>query len=573
LGIQTRDVDPNDFQTLRVDVTTYSSRGRIELGEHVPDNSEQADQSAMTDGLEAPGDSPGRLSRRGFAVGAAGVLAGLALDACGGSSGSTTSSGSATAAPSPKRGGTLTFAASGGGPDDSLDPYTDITIVGAFGYYQLYDGIAKLAADGSVALQLAEELVPNKDGTEWTIRLRKGVEFHDGRPLTSADVVASLRRMVKGVETASVFAAVDAAGAKALDPHTVRVPMHTPFFTLPEFLTYNSCVTPADWNPNHPVGTGPFKYVSFTPGRQMSFARNPNYWESGKPYLDAIVINNFNDETAQVNALQSGAANAANNFSLASARVLQTSGLKMLIGNTGQVNNFSMNCNVAPFSDVRVRQAMRLIVDRPQMLKTVFGQYGAIANDTMAATFDPLYVPLPQREQDLEQAKSLLAQAGHSGLTVKLAAAPVSQGLPEMAQVFAQQAKGAGVNVVLEPVTTAVLYGPEFLKWPFETDYNNYNTYLVNVSELLLPTSSYPETHFNNPRYTSLYHQTVATAELSMRRELAGEMQRIEYDQGGYIIPLFPPVLDAHAASVHGLQAGRSGLSFNVAHFTDAWIE
>jgi peptide/nickel transport system substrate-binding protein len=441
------------------------------------------------------------------------------------------------------------------------------------GYTQLYDTLAALAPDGSLQLELAEELEPNQDGTLWTIRVRQGVEFHDGRPLTSADVIASLRRMVKGVETASVYAAVDAAGAKALDAYTVRVPMHTPSFTLPAVFAYNSAVTPADWNPNHPVGTGPFTFVSFTPGRQMSFTRNPHYWQTGKPYVDAVMINNFADETAQVSALQSGAANVANNFSLASARVLQAGGVEMLVGNTGQLNVFSMNCNVAPFSDVRVRQAMKLIVDRPQMLKTVFGPYGAIANDNWCATFDPLYVTLPQREQDLEQAKSLLAHAGHSGLTVKLAAAPAAQGTVQMAEVFAQQAKGAGVNVVIDPITTDALYGAEWLKWPFEMDYGSYNTYLVNVSESMLPTSSFPETHFNNPRYTSLYHQAVATGDINQRRELAGEMQRIEYDESGYIMPIFVPVLDAHASSVHGLQAGRSGLSFNAYHLTDAWIE
>ena len=123
------------------------------------------------------------------------------------------------------------------------------------------------------------------------------------RPMTSADVVASLRRVVKGSSTASAVAAVDAAGAKALDALTVRVPMQTPLFTFPDGLTYSQClVTPVDWNPNRPVGTGPFRFVSFTPGREMSFARNANYWQPGKPYLDAIVINNYSDETAQVRA-------------------------------------------------------------------------------------------------------------------------------------------------------------------------------------------------------------------------------------------------------------------------------
>jgi peptide/nickel transport system substrate-binding protein len=216
---------------------------------------------------------------------------------------------------------------------------------------------------------------------------------------------------------------------------------------------------------------------------------------------------------------------------------------------------------------------MRLIVDRPQMLSAVFGPYGAIANDTMCPPFDAMYVPQPQREQDLEQAKSLLAKAGHSGLTVKLQSAPVAQGITQMAEVLAQHAKGAGVNIIINPVTTDVLYGPKFTKWPFLADYSNAQGYLVNVAQYQLPTSSFPETHFNNSRFNSLYQQAVATADVNMRREIAGEMQRIEHDDGGYVFPIFAPVVDACAASVHGLTPGLSGLPFNGYHLTDAWIE
>jgi ABC-type transport system substrate-binding protein len=118
-----------------------------------------------------------------------------------------------------------------------------------------------------------------------------------------------------------------------------------------------------------------------------------------------------------------------------------------------------------------------------------------------------------------------------------------------------------------------VLYGPEFLEWPFEADYANAQTYLVNVAQYLLPSSSFPETHFNNARFNRLYDRAVATADLNLRREIGGEMQRIEYDEGSYILPIFAPVLDACAASVHGIQEGRGGLSFNSYNLTGAWIE
>jgi peptide/nickel transport system substrate-binding protein len=512
----------------------------------------------------------GSLSRRGFAAGATGVALGIALDECGGSS---SSSSSSAAALTPKRGGTLTVAASGGGPADSLNPYTSITSPGVMATDQVYEPLVRWGSNGEPQLVLAEELEPNKAGTEWTIRVHSGVTFHDGQPFTSADVIATLHQWAKGSNTSSAVAGFDVGGAKALDTHTVRVSMHSPLFIVPDILAWFAClVTPAHWNPGRPNGTGPFKLVSFSPGRQTSLTRNPNYWQSEKPYLDAVVINDFADETAQVNALQSGEANAASNFSVASAKVLETSGVKLLSRITRGGADLAMNRSAAPFTDVRVRQALKLVIDRPQMAEAVFGRYGAIANDTFAAPSDPLYVALPQRQQDLEQAKTLLAQAGRSGLTIKLTSAPVAQGLPQTAEVFAQQAKGAGVNVVLDPVTPDVIYGPEFLKWGFTTTFEGGDGYLVSVGETMLPNSSYPETHFNNARFTSLWNQAVAASDLSLRREIAGEMQKIEYDEGGYIAPMFLPILDAHAASVHGLQAGVEGTSFSNNYFTDAWI-
>jgi peptide/nickel transport system substrate-binding protein len=515
----------------------------------------------------------GSLSRRGFLGTAAGVTLGLALDACGGSSNSKTKT-SSQAAQTPKHGGTLTIAASGGGSGDSLNPYTAITETSYMGSSQLYEGLLRTAPDASPVFTLAEALEPNKDGTEWTIHLRSGVEWHDGRPFTSADVIATLRRWVKGAATASASASINAAGAKALDTHTVRVPMHLPFFVLPDILTsYALLVTPADWNPARPVGTGPFKYVAFSPGRQMSFARNPNYWMSGKPYVDTVLINSFSDETAQVSALQSGAANVANSFSHASAQVLQTSGVKLLTSITRGANLVGMNLSTAPFSDVRVRQALKFVVGRPQMAQDVFGPYAKVANDSFCAPFDPLHVPLPQRQQDFGQAKSLLAAAGHSGLTTTLVSAPVAQGIPEMAQVFVQQAKGAGVNVMLDEVTTDVIYGPKFTHWPFAMTYGGGDGYLLTLAEVMLPNSSYPETHFNNARFTKLYYEALAAPTLSLRREIAGEMQKIEYEQGGYIVPVFRDIIDASAATVHGIQEGYVSNNFNNYDLRNAWIE
>ena len=120
-----------------------------------------------------------------------------------------------------------------------------------------------------------------------------------------------------------------------------------------------------------------------------------------------------------------------------------------MISDGGYYTPFTMRCDVAPSSDVRVRQALRYVVDREAMIKLVFGGYGLIGND-LFSVYDPDYDhAIPQREQDLDKARSLLKAAGHSNLHVALVSSPIGPGVTDAAQVFAQQASGAGITVAI----------------------------------------------------------------------------------------------------------------------------
>ena len=176
----------------------------------------------------------------------------------------------------------------------------------------------------------------------------------------------------------------------------------------------------------------------------MTMTRNPDYWQTGKPYVDRIVINNVADETSQINGLISGQFNLIDYLSGSSIASIESGGARVTISQGGSWNPFTMRTDKPPFHDVRVRQAFRLLVDRPAMRDTVFNGHGMIGND-LYAIFDPVYDhSIPQRDQDLEQAKSLLKQAGYEKLTVTLVTSPIAQGVVDSAQVFAQQAS-AGV--------------------------------------------------------------------------------------------------------------------------------
>lgn len=518
------------------------------------------------------------LSRRGFlkataagaaVVGSTSLLPGLTSPAAASGPKRSASSG-------PKRGGTLRAALSGGDSLDTINPLVPVNNVDFARISQLYDPLVVFDANALPQLQLAEEISPNADATVWTIRLRRGVTFHNGKPVTADDVIYTFQQILNPKSPGSgapSLQSVDLKRITKLDNLTVRVPCISAFATFVQVLAaYYFDIIPVGFDPKHPIGTGPFRFESFTPGVQSTFTRNDNYWQAGLPHFDSVVISDYADETSQVNALLSNQADVVNLLSSSSVAAIRSGGAEVLVSDGGGWTPFTMRVDQAPFNDVRVRQAMRLICDRPQMLDLVFLGSGTLGNDIFGV-WDPAYDhALPQRHQDLAQARHLLKQAGHSDLTVQLVTANLAQGVESVAQVFAQQAKGAGVNVTIKPVSVTEFYGPSYLKWTFAQDYWFYNPYFPQVALGSLPTAPYNETHWDNPRYDALFHEGLRTVNESKRADIAHEMQLIDYDSGGYIIPYFPPVIDGYATRVKGTVRSKTGISFNDFDFKNMWF-
>jgi peptide/nickel transport system substrate-binding protein len=526
--------------------------------------------------LDSHQSSNHEISRQEF-LRRAGITA-ASVAAVAGTYGCGSSGTSATAGQGgePRRGGTLHAALTGGTSSDTLDGQNGLNTVDAARTIALYDFLVSLDLNAQPQLGLAQEISPNHDATQWTIRLRPDIAFHNGKPLTAEDVIYSLRRIIKNhYPAASTLAAVDAQNLKPLDKLTVRVPMRQPFSIFVEALAgyfYSLAIVPVGYDPKQPVGTGPFSYVSFTPGQQSVFRRNDNYWQTGKPYADKLVISNFPDETSQVNALIGGQADLANNLSASSIGQVNSSA-SALIANGGGMTPFTMRVDASPFTDVRVRQAMRLLCDRQQMLDSVFEGHGTIANDIFSP-YDPAYDrSIPQRAHDPEQARSLLKTAGYDGHTFELVTSDVAAGTLNVAQVFAQQAQAAGITVTLRQLTPTDFYGSQYLKWVFAQDYWLYSNYLPQVAQAMLPDSPFNETHWNDKRYNALYTEAVGTLDRTRQRNIVHEMQRVDYTQGGYIIPYFPPVIDGVGKRVQGAHPSKAGFSLGNYGFKDMWMQ
>lgn len=511
-----------------------------------------------------------QVSRRVLLGSGMAVGLGAVLSACG----QQPDVGAAPTGP-PQAGGTLRVGLSGGGASDTLDAHVPVNTTDIARVVNLYESLMYRDENYDLQPLLALSATPDDQAKVWTVALRQGVTFHDGRPLTADDVVATFKRITNPQDPksgATALSVLDEVVATA--PDTVEFRLNTPTATFDDSLgQYSLGIVPADYDPAHPMGTGPFKTKSFSPGRQSIFVRNDSYWRDNEPYLDELVILNFDDDDALVNALLSTQVDAVGQIPLALTEVIGSDPrIGILNSETGMWLPFTMRVDRKPFDDVRVRQAFRLVVDRRQMIEQVLSGQGKIGNDVFAP-FDPGTTGLAQRTQDIARAKSLLAEAGYPrGLDVELVTAPIQSGAVEAAQVFAQQAAEAGIRVAIRRVDATTFFGDDYLKWDFAQDFYYTRNFLPQVDNCLLKDSPYNETHWDDPRFVKLVEQAKSTLDEGHRNKIISEAQRLLWEEGGYIIWGHPNQADAYQQYVAGLVPNKTGLALSGYEFRRVWL-
>ena len=442
-----------------------------------------------------------------------------------------------------------------------------------------WEPIANYDDDFNIAFNnsLAEE-IEAKAPDLFVVRLKQGIEFHNAKTVGAEDLIYSFNRLIDpalGIAPAlSEF--LDANSFKALDDRTVEISLLKPSVAfLNGMADYGANIVPVyyarfDGDPTTQIGTGAFKLKSFTPGSESVHVRHENYW--GTSFLDEVQIIDFSDQSALVNALTSGDIDVAIDIPYAQAGAIESNGdLVLLESAAGNWQTITMRVDVAPFDDVRVRQAMRLIVNREEMVQRVLSGHGRIGND-MYGVLDGSYPKdFAQREQDIDTAKQLLKDAGQENLEIELFAPDDTAGLPEYATAFAEQAKAAGINVTATVLDGGTYWGAEYTQRAFATSYWSTRPYLNQVAQGALPTATYPETHWPpaGSNFEDLYNQAIAEVDQEKRYAIIREMQQMEYDDGGNIIAYFQNLIDGHAASVQGAVSRPNLLNFD--HFGRGW--
>jgi peptide/nickel transport system substrate-binding protein len=456
-----------------------------------------------------------------------------------------------------RRGGTLRVGIAGGSPTDDFDMAhingPSATVRGQVFYETLtyLDGQFRLHNDF-----LCEECEPNKTADTWTVRLKQGVEFHNGKTATAEDVLFSIRRLMNpksGATAAGQLTAIDLRKTRKLDNRTVRFSLKRPQSFFDYLLSDIVYIVPVGYDPKKPVSTGPWRFKSFQPARRTVLERFENY-HGTQAYADQLIISELPDDAARVNALLSGQVDAINQVPYPQVAPLKgRSNLQVATSPTGGWNPITMRVDVAPFKDVRVRQAIRLAMDRKQAIATALYGQGAPAADTYGR-FDPSYSSQFKRDQDVERAKSLLRQAGQSDLKLELVTSPIAAGIVEACQVLAQNAKAAGIDITVRKVDPGT-YFSRYGKWPFAIDFWVGLPYLVVASIADGPGANVVNTtHFNDPAFNRLFNEASRTLNEKKRSQIVHEMQAIQYQRGGYIIWSFQNGVDAYSSKIGGIQ-------------------
>ncbi|HWT39505.1 MAG TPA: ABC transporter substrate-binding protein, partial [Paraburkholderia sp.] len=478
----------------------------------------------------------------------------------------------------PKQGGKIRVATQSASAADTLDPAKGALGTDYVRANMFYNGLTELDSHLGAKMALAESL-DTKDATVWVVKLRSGVQFHDGKSLTPNDVIYSLmRHKDPAVGSKAKTLADQIKEAKATGPNEVTITLEGANADLPVILATSHFLIIKDGTTDFKtaIGTGPFKLKEFSPGVRTVGVRNEKYWKPGMPHLDEVELIGIGDESARVNALLSGDVQLINAVSPRStARIKGTPGFSILETKTGQYTDLIMRDEGGITGTADFRRGLTHLMDREQIRRAVFLGYGAIGNDQPIDPTNKYYLSgLPQRAFDPEKAKFYFQKAKLGSAPVQLYASPAAEGSVEMAMLLQQVAPQAGLNLQVVRVPSDGYWSNHWMKHPL--GYGNINARPsadVLFTQFFKSDAPWNEANWKNPKFDQMLVAARGEPDDAKRKKIYGDMQQLVHEDGGIGIPMFQSSLDAHSSKLKGLGsiplAGLMGFMFA----ENVWLE
>ena len=425
--------------------------------------------------------------------------------------------------------------------------------------------------------RLAESWTPNEDGSIWTFKIRQGVTFHDGAPLTAADVAYTLNLHADPKNKGNALSAfgdpggLSAGGVEAVDDATVVATLNGPNGSFPYLVSsdnYNVIIVPdgfdpATWEKSF-MGTGPWVLDTFTPQQGVTYTKNPSYWDTERqPLADASEIRFYGEDQARILAIQGGEVDILSQFQVVAGgeALLNDPNITVAEVKAAQHRQIHMRTDQEPFQDKRVRQAMALLLDRPTIIEGFFQGKADLGNDN---PFAPVYpytdTSVPQREVNVEQAKQLLADAGKGdGFKVELSTWDNYE-IPQLAQLLQGAAKEVGITITLNITDAGTYYSDFWLNSPLGiTDYGHRGVPTVFLTAALGSKGTWNAAHFKDKTLDGYIVDFVSALDLDAQKAAAKTLEEYLLEETPVVFPYFYYHLSAERSNVTGIDPTGMG--------------
>lgn len=536
----------------------------------------------------------GRLSRReflrtatllGVAASSAYSLAGLAAPAM--------------AQGTPQKGGTLRF---GNRVHDISSPHTFAWSEASNLVRQTAETLVNIGPDNVARGVLLDSWSADDDLKVWTLNLRQGVKWMDGRDFTADDVVWNLSRLLdykvgssavglfqsfllnkteleeideKTGKPKTVWTLWDAGAIEKVDDFTVRLNGHTSNLAVPEYLSHytNFMLDPAE-NGVFGVGsngTGAFTVEEYSAGQRMVLkARTEGYWGSG-PYLDAIeIIDLGDDSTAQVSALAAKQVDVLREGGVASIPVVEKLPHVRMETVESAYTSVARMQPEGPFADPKVRKAMRYATDSEACVKIALRGLGTAGEHVHVAPVHPEYAPMNKGGRDVEKARALLAEAGFAdGFETEITCKSQPDWELLAVQAMVEQWKEIGVEASIKVVPSSE-YWDNFTAYPFAFTQWGHRPLGTMVLELAYRSGvSWNESKWSNPEFDALLTEAGNYLDVEKRRDVMARIEEIMFEDGPIILPCWRAVFTFAGTNVQGFKAHPSLLY----EFNEVWLE
>ena len=447
----------------------------------------------------------------------------------------------------PKRGGKLRVAKGHGSTTDNLNPGqydSSYMIAISYGINGFLTGVG---TDGSIEPELAESWEASADAKTWRFKIRSGVTFHNGKPVTVDDVVASINFHRGEDSTSAAKPIVEPITNISIDGDNVEFTLSSGSADFPfTFTDYHLSILPSengviDWESG--IGCGPYILKNYQPGVTSTLVRNNDDWNQNRGWFEEIELLSVVDLNARTTALISGDVHAIDKLDLKTIGLMARNpnlNIHSVAGN--QHFTFAMSTNKDPFTDQNVRLALKYGINRQELVDKILFGYGNIGNDHPIGRGQRYFNDeMEQTAYDPDKAKFHLKEAGLDNISVSLSAADAGfPGAVDAATLFQASAKAANIDIDVNRVPNDGYWSDVWMQHPFSAVYWGGRP----VEDAMFSTAyssgaAWNDTFWENTRFNELLVAARAELDEDKRREMYFEMQVLLNRDGGAIIPMF----------------------------------